>query len=485
MPGPRRYLVASLVLGAFALVAACGGSDEDVTGDEGAGGEASGASGAGAAGGSAAGKGGASAAGKGGGGSGASGTSGAGGKGGAGGASGQAGQAGAGGQAGFPGAGGGGSAAAGGGGKAGTAGAAGLGGTAGQAGQAGAGQAGAASCLPTQKASTDGGGQCAGLSQAWTARGINVGYYAFKVTKEIAQYSGDYGGDPAAIFTAGGATKGVILQKVPVGAYVGLSSTGPNYTPEGQCFPSGSCGLDESACTNDSPPMRPSLGPAPGYVWGYAYQGGSHMQGWFPYDPASLQFAGFDAAHPCARGPAGVDYEVHAACGKPTACAGGNISCGQANRCNEGADDCGATSCGAMSGGPLTPSAWKRTVKAPTGVHACAKAVPHPSVKCFANGSDPDFFFVYPFGAYLYWAQNSTTKHWLHYGDQVQVYFHTRDAQGVLWDFVEVLQTGAPALTPKSDGAGAPASCTSADPSTCTPCKNGGTCGWVQDVFLP
>lgn len=105
-------------------------------------------------------------------------------------------------------------------------------------------------------------------------------------------------------------------------------------------------------------------------------------------------------------------------------------------------------------------------------------------MKCLPNGAAIDFFFVYPFGAYLYWAQNSTTNHWLHYRDRVQSYFHTRDAQGVPWDFVEVLQTGAPALTPASDGAGAASPCSSTNPDACSPCANGGTCGWIQAVFL-
>lgn len=107
-----------------------------------------------------------------------------------------------------------------------------------------------------------------------------------------------------------------------------------------------------------------------------------------------------------------------------------------------------------------------------------------PAVKCLPNGSAVDFFFVYPFGAYLYWAQNSTTKYWLHYGDRVQSYYHTRDAQGVLWVIVEVLESGAPVLTPASDGTGAAGSCSSTAPDSCHPCQNGGTCGWVQAVFL-
>ena len=105
-------------------------------------------------------------------------------------------------------------------------------------------------------------------------------------------------------------------------------------------------------------------------------------------------------------------------------------------------------------------------------------------MKCLPNGPDPDAFLVYPFGAYAYWAQNSTTKAWLHYGDGVQVYFHSRDAQGVLWDFVEVLSSGAPLLTPPSDGSGAAPPCSSSNPGACTPCKNGGTCGWIKDVFV-
>jgi hypothetical protein len=340
------------------------------------------------------------------------------------------------------------------------------------------------SCSPSQQPTTNGGGTCSGLNQAWTARGINVGYYAFKVTQPLTQYSGDFSGAPGTVFQAGAASKGVILQVIPPGSYVGLSSTGPYYDPPSDCFPAGkACGdPSHSACPDSNPPMRPALG---GFVWGYAYSGASHMQGWIPFDPASLEFAGYDAGHPCALGPAGLDYEVHSACGQATSCAGTNPTCGATNKCDEGQDDCGNTICGAVSGGPLTPAAWHRTVSKPSGGHACTqKTPPHPSVTCLANGGDADFFFIYPFGAYAYWAQNSTTKNWLHYGDKVQVYYHTHDAQDVVWDFVEVLQTGAVVLTPASDGAGAPAACTSGNPAACTPCKNGGSCGWVQDVFL-
>ena len=59
-----------------------------------------------------------------------------------------------------------------------------------------------------------------------------------------------------------------------------------------------------------------------------------------------------------------------------------------------------------------------------------------------------------------------------------------RDAQGVLWDYVEVLTSGAPALTPASDGSGAASLCSDTNPGACHPCRNGGTCGWVQDVFV-
>lgn len=343
------------------------------------------------------------------------------------------------------------------------------------------GQCSAPGCFPAEQATSDGGGRCADLAQAWTARGINVGYYPFRVLAETPQYSGDYAGPPDQVF-APGAGKGVILQFIPPGAYVGLSSTGPWYNPPKSCLDGDVCGdPGTQACTDSSPPLRPNLG---GYYWGYAYSGASHMQGWIYYDPQKLQFAGHDPGHPCARGPAGVDFEVHSACGAPTACAGGNIGCGDANPCSEGADDCGRVECGAMSGGPLTPGAHKKLVDYPAGIHPCKDPGPHPSVQCLANGNDPDFFYVYPFGAYLYWGQNSTTKHWLHYGDTVQSYFHTRDAQGVLWDFVEVLASGAPQLTPASDGSGGGGGCSSQTPQQCAPCKNGGTCGWVQAVFL-
>ena len=95
------------------------------------------------------------------------------------------------------------------------------------------------------------------------------------------------------------------------------------------------------------------------------------------------------------------------------------------------------------------------------------------------NGTDVDHYYVYPHGAYLYWAQDSTTKAWLHYGDSVQMYWHTRDGSGVLWDFVEVTGSGSPTFTPASDGAGAGGGCDSDHPEDCTPCQNGGTCGWI------
>ncbi|WP_422889597.1 hypothetical protein [Nannocystis pusilla] len=344
------------------------------------------------------------------------------------------------------------------------------------------GQCGAAACKPAEAVTTEGGGRCADLAQAWTARGINAGYYPFRAVAPVLQYSGDFSGDPNQVFAPGPTSKGVVLQAIPAGSYIGLSTTGPWYMPAGDCQSGDTCGnKDIAACTDSAPPLRAGIA---GFYWGYAYSGASHMQGWIYYDPAAMVFAGFDPAHPCARGPAGLDYEASAACGQPTACAGDNITCGAANPCSEGADDCGRLECGAMSGGALTPTAHRKIVSYPAGTHKCGKDVPHPSITCFANGNDPDFFLVYPFGAYLYWAQNSTTKHWLHYGDRVQSYYHTRDAQGVLWDFVEVISSGAPTLTPASDGAGAGGGCSAQNPGACAPCQNGGTCGWVQEVFL-
>ena len=345
-----------------------------------------------------------------------------------------------------------------------------------------ANQCGAAACKPAEQATSDGGGRCGDLEQAWTARGINAGYYPFRVVAPVTQYSGDYSGDPNAVFTPGPTSAGVILQVVQPGSYIGLSTTGPWYTPAGDCQMGDTCGNPNiEACSDPAVPLRPNLG---GFHWGYAYSNASHMQGWFYYDPAAMVFAGFDPAHPCARGPAGLDFEVATACGQPTACSGGNITCGAANPCSEGADDCGREACGAMSGGALTPTAHRKKVSYPPGTHPCSMNVPHPSVTCFANGNDPDFFLTYPFGAYVYWAQNSTTKHWLHYGDRVQSYFHTRDAQGVLWDFVEVLDTGAAVLTPASDGSGSGNGCSADNTAACDPCHNGGTCGWIQEVFL-
>lgn len=222
-----------------------------------------------------------------------------------------------------------------------------------------------------------------------------------------------------------------------------------------------------------------------GFYWGYAYQGASHLQGGIAADPARLARAGWDAAHPCANGPAAADFEVASACGQPTACSGTNRTCGEANPCTEGRDDCGSTACGAQSGGALTPSAHRLTVTFPEAAVDCTEATPaDPRVKCLPNGDDVDFFCFYPHGADLYWAQNSTTKAWLHYGDRVQAYFHARDAQGVPWNFVEVIASGAPVLTPASDGAGAGGDCSASSPDACDPCRNGGTCGWIQDEFL-
>lgn len=340
-----------------------------------------------------------------------------------------------------------------------------------------------ASCIPESRATTQGGGRCDDLAQAWTARGINVGYYPYRVEAPLEMYSGDYTGAPGAVFAAGPGRAGVLLQVIPRGAYVGLSTTGPWYDPPTGCLEEGaSCGVPgRAACGDSSPPLRPPLA---GFVWGYAYQGASHMQGWIPADFTRLSFAGFDPNHPCALGPAGADFEVHSACGAQTVCRGERRTCGATNPCTEGADDCGRAECGAMSGGALTPSAHRATVTRPSGVHVCERTPPHESVRCLENGGERDFFFVYPFGAYLYWAQNSTTKHWLHYGDRVQSYYHARDAQGVLWDFVEVTSSGAPTLTPVSDGAGAGGGCSAENPDACEPCRNGGTCGWIQSVFL-
>ncbi len=339
------------------------------------------------------------------------------------------------------------------------------------------------SCFPAEEATTDGGGRCEDLDQAWTARGINVGYYPFRVLAPLEQYSGDYTGAPGVTFTPGAGSAGVILQIIPAGSYVGLSTSGPWYNPDGECFPDGTCGSTSvTACADSAPPLRPGVG---GYYWGYAYDGASHMQGWIAADPARLEWVGWDATHPCATGPAAADFEASSGCGTPTTCLGTNRTCGDANPCTEGSDDCGSTTCGAESGGALTPSAHQLTVVFPSDAVPCTVATPpDPQVQCLPNGSTVDFFFVYPHGAYLYWAQNSTTKAWLHHGDRVQAYFHSRDAQGVLWDFVEVIQSGAPVLTPASDGAGAGGSCSASNPDACTPCLNGGTCGWIQDTFL-
>jgi hypothetical protein len=330
------------------------------------------------------------------------------------------------------------------------------------------------------KGTTNGGGRCDGLNQAYTARGINTGFYPYRAKVATPQYSGDFSGDPNSRFQAGASSAGVILQMIPAGAYLGVNSSPPFYDPPGDCL-AVACGDGAmGACQTSNPPLRPSIA---GFVWAYAYSGASHMQGWVPFDADHLEFAGFDPNHPCALGPAGLDYEVSEACGQPTACKGNAGSCPAANRCDEGSDDCG--SCGGSSASTLTPSAHQFVVSPPSAAVACTtKNPPHPSVKCYPNGNAIDHYFVYPFGAYLYWAQDSTTKHWLHYGDHAQAYFKNRDSAGVLWYFIEVTQSGAPTLTPPSDGAGAGGGCGPGNPAACKPCQNGGTCGFIQDVFL-
>jgi len=86
-------------------------------------------------------------------------------------------------------------------------------------------------CIPAAYDTTNGGGLCGDLNEAYTARGINVGYYPFHVRSSIPMYSGDFDGAPGTTFTRGPTHGGVVLQVIRPGAYVGLSSTGPWYDP--------------------------------------------------------------------------------------------------------------------------------------------------------------------------------------------------------------------------------------------------------------
>ena len=101
-------------------------------------------------------------------------------------------------------------------------------------------------------------------------------------------------------------------------------------------------GRPVAAFTDSSPPLRPGVA---GYYWGYAYSGASHMQGWIPGNAANLVYAGAEEGHPCALGPAGLDYEVASACGVASTCAD-DATCGDVNSCEEGIDDCGSETCG-------------------------------------------------------------------------------------------------------------------------------------------
>ncbi len=126
----------------------------------------------------------------------------------------------------------------------------------------------------------------------------------------------------------------------PWGAYIGLSSVGPNYNPPTGCQVDTCGNPSRHSCSENNPPLRAPAGNGVFY-WGYAYNGACHMQGWFLVSPGVLTYVGDDGTHPCALGPAGADYEVRSACGRVTRCRGTNPSCGAVNTCEEGNDDCG------------------------------------------------------------------------------------------------------------------------------------------------
>ena len=110
-------------------------------------------------------------------------------------------------------------------------------------------------CIATA-AIGNGGGTCSGIDQAFSARGINAGYYPFRVLRPIVQFSGDHDGDGATVFSAGPRRRGVVLQTIPAGVYVGLSTVPGNYDPPTGCDVATCGNPSRAACGDSSPALR-------------------------------------------------------------------------------------------------------------------------------------------------------------------------------------------------------------------------------------
>jgi hypothetical protein len=318
--------------------------------------------------------------------------------------------------------------------------------------------------------------------QAWTARGINVGYYPYEVLQTTEQITGDpY--DPDA-----GLPRTQVIQRVVAGSIIALASTPHNYEPSNCSEDTAFCMSTSSSCENDHPLLRPPLtvmrGTLQDYYWGYVVRSApgttaTRYEGWIFLPALSTRFVGYEP-HPCAYGPGDVDFEVDEACGRPlVGCEfnGRRRNCQMANPCNQGGTHCGLCSGDAPRTARRDADASVLTVHQPTA-HPCARPLAdRPGVRCVGSvgpGNRDNETYVYPYGAYLSWAPESSHKNWLRYGDVVRRYYQSTIAGGGVWDFVEVTASGGNPFVPVTDGS-----------ATDRPCPGGhGTCGWIRDEFI-
>jgi hypothetical protein len=146
------------------------------------------------------------------------------------------------------------------------------------------------------------GMKCGGISDAYVANAVNIGYYPFRIKAGYATH----------LYTC---DNRAIEDLSPGQGFAAQSTRNP------------SC--------SDNPPLRPSLN---GFVFGYAR--GTMTSGWVPAD--ALEFAGYDGG-PCTDGPSNEDFEV--AHNPYDGCAAlvcdGTQSCAAANDPNAGTSDCG------------------------------------------------------------------------------------------------------------------------------------------------
>ncbi len=320
-------------------------------------------------------------------------------------------------------------------------------------------------CSPVTRRDEDndevsGGGTCNGLRGAFTARGINVGYYPFRLLVETPL-----------VYDVRAGEAGAVIATAPENALVALASTGPNYSTRCQvdagvvrvccpAEPTGYCTNADSACESDIPPLRAWRrvpGDRPYAFWGYVVEGeGAGTLGWFLFGPSAALYDGRTGRRDTA-GPRGNEFEV-AGCGayrRPDRA----TSCAAVNRCDEGDDGCQRCP-GDACRRRLDPTANRSDVIRPR-----------------SGAADSSW------GPSLRWAAHSSPKGWLRWGDRVQVYYRTRDRNGDWWAFVEVLRAPGSALTP-ANGSPVDARCNAADGWSCDPCRNGGTCGWVDGRYL-